>query len=333
MPQPAAPQCQHLTSRGLTGHARAEALHLFSEVTRVELQPGTHTAHPRPLDFAATVLPLGDEAIYAQTLHTPCHMLRSRVLAQQDGSDAVYLAASGPGGIVRAQHGDIDLPPDRFALISKARVHEGLRPWGGPSHCIQVPHAALARLVPGLEEAPMRLLPPGLAEPALAMGYARLLAATPGATAPVLRAALAHVLDLMARMLAPPARQHDVFVPAAGTDAVDVPRLALIRQDILARIDRADLSLAQIARLHQITPRQVQRLFARQGESFSGFVGAARLTRARGSLADPAQRHRRVVEIALDAGFDDVSAFSRAFRRQFGMSPGEARQEANGEEK
>jgi len=323
-PPPAAPQCQHLTSRGLAGHARAEAMHLFSEATRVELRPSAHAAQPQPPDFAATVLPLGGEAIYAQTQHVPCRMLRSHALARQDGSDAVYLAASGPGGAVCTAQGDIELPPGRFALLSKARVHEGLRPWGGPSHCIQVPHAALARLVPGgLEEAPMRLLPAHLPEPALAMGYAHLLASTPGVTAPLLRTGLTHVLELMARMLAPPARGTP---DGEAIEALDAPRLALIRRDILARIDRADLSLDQIARLHRLTPRHVQRLFAREGDSFSGFVGTARLARARTLLADPDQRHRRVLDIALDAGFGDESAFRRAFRRQFGMSPSEARE-------
>ncbi|KRD48561.1 hypothetical protein ASE52_14590 [Acidovorax sp. Root275] len=123
----------------------------------------------------------------------------------------------------------------------------------------------------------------------------------------------------------------DVLVPMARGiqphqhDAIDVPRLALIRRDILARIDRPELSLEQIARQHHLTPRQVQRLFAREDTCFSDFVRQARLQRARDMLSDPAQRHRRVLEIALDSGFDDFSAFSRAFRRHFGMTPSEAR--------
>ena len=108
-------------------------------------------------------------------------------------------------------------------------------------------------------------------------------------------------------------------------EAQAAPRLALIQRDIQARLDWPQLSLAHIARLHHLTPRQVQRLFARQGTGFREYVSAARLDRARAQLADPAQRHRRVLEIALDCGFDDVSAFSQAFRRRFGMTPSEAR--------
>jgi AraC-like DNA-binding protein len=117
-----------------------------------------------------------------------------------------------------------------------------------------------------------------------------------------------------------------ILAPAApGGDALDVPRLALIQRDILARLTQPELNLAQIARLHHLTPRQVQRLFAREGTCFSDFVRDARLDRVRAALADPRQRHRRVLQIVLDNGFDDFSAFSRAFKRRFGTTPTEIR--------
>lgn len=59
-------------------------------------------------------------------------------------------------------------------------------------------------------------------------------------------------------------------------------------------------------------------------------MSGARLDRAHAMLADPGQRHRRVLEIALDSGFDDVSAFSRAFRRHFGLTPSDVRSLAFG---
>jgi AraC-like DNA-binding protein len=113
--------------------------------------------------------------------------------------------------------------------------------------------------------------------------------------------------------------------PAPGGNALDVPRLALIRRDILARLTQPELNLAQIARLHHLTPRQVQRLFAREGTCFSDYVRDARLDHVRAALADPRQRHRRVLQIVLDNGFDDFSAFSRAFKRRFGTTPTEIR--------
>ena len=167
----------------------------------------------------------------------------------------------------------------------------------------------------------MRALPAERPEPALAMGYAQLLADSASLSAPLLEAARSHLQELMAQLLAP--ARWGAQPPAC--DAVNVSRLALIQRDILARITQSELSLAQIARLHHVTPRQVQRLFAREGTCFSDYVRDARLERARAALADPAQRHRRVLAIALESGFDDFSAFSRAFRRRFGMTPSEVR--------
>jgi len=320
---PIAPQCLYLSSRDYAGRDKTDALREFygRELMRVELQPfegaGSTQAVQEGLDFASTMLPLGGDSIYVHTQCTPSRMWRSPEMLR-DGDDALYLAVAWGGGVFHTSRESHCLAGGQYAIVSKARAHEFINLRGGASACIQVPHASMARRIAGLEEAPLRMLPPDLPEPALAIGYAQLLARSPELSALLLQSALSHLQELMARVLAPAAQ-------APAQDAVDVPRLALIRRDILARIDRADLSLAQIARLHHLTPRQVQRLFAREGMYFSDFVREQRLMRARAMLADPAQRHRRVLEIALDSGFDDVSAFSRAFRRQFGMSPGEAR--------
>ncbi|BEP95916.1 AraC family transcriptional regulator [Acidovorax sp. A79] len=319
-PTPAAPQLLHLTSRDYTGRDKTAALREFygRELMRVELRPYEGAGATQDgLDFASTMLPLGGDSIYVHTQCTPSRMWRSPEMLR-DGDDALYLAVAWGGGVFHTPRESHHLSGGRYAIVSKARAHEFINLRGGASACIQVPHAAMARRVAGLEEAPMRMLSPDMPEPALAIGYAQLLARSPELSAPLLQSALSHLQELVARVLAPTAQ-------APAQDAVGVPRLALIRRDILARIDRADLSLAQIARLHHLTPRQVQRLFAREGMYFSDFVREQRLMRARAMLADPAQRHRRVLQIALDSGFDDVSAFSRAFRRQFGMSPSEAR--------
>ncbi|WP_423457971.1 helix-turn-helix transcriptional regulator [Ottowia sp. VDI28] len=320
---PTVPQRLHLTSRDYTGRDKTDALREFygRELMRVELQPfegsGSSQATQDGLDFASTMLPLGGDSIYVQTDCSPSRMWRSPEMLR-DGDDALYLAVAWGGGIFHTPNGSHHLTGGQYAIVSKARAHEFINLRGGASACIQVPHAALARRVARLEEAPLRLLPLGMPEPALAMGYAQLLASSAQLSAPLLQSALSHLQELMARILAPAAQ-------APVLDALDVPRMALIRRDILARIDRVDLSLAQIARLHHLAPRQVQRLFEREGTCFSNFLSEARLQRARDMLADPAQRQRRVLEIALDNGFADVSAFSRAFRRQFGMSPSEAR--------
>jgi AraC-like DNA-binding protein len=42
-------------------------------------------------------------------------------------------------------------------------------------------------------------------------------------------------------------------------------------------------------------------------------------------LRDPRLRHRKVADIAAEAGFNDLSYFNRAFRRHFGATPSDIR--------
>ena len=83
-----------------------------------------------------------------------------------------------------------------------------------------------------------------------------------------------------------------------------------------ARID----ALAALAGLH---PHHLMRIFRQQrGETLGDYQRRRRL-----ELADAELRagRLRLVEIALRAGFCDQSHFTRAYRRQFGLTPGQRR--------
>ncbi|WP_423455068.1 AraC family transcriptional regulator [Ottowia sp. VDI28] len=311
-----------LSSSDYTGPDKADAVReLFGRtLMRVDLWACEGAL---PLDFTVSVIPLGSEAVYTHGTHTPAHLWRSPAL-MRDGADDLFLTTTQAGCIMRTEHGDEVIPAGRYVLHSQARAHQFIHTRGGRAATLKLPHAALAQRVPGLDEAPLRLLPRSMLEPALAMGYAQLLADMPhdpALSAPLLQIAQSHLLELMAHMLTPAG--HGVQPPESN--AHHVPRLALIRRDILARINQHELSLTQIAHRHHLTPRQVQRLFAREGTCFSDFVRDARLDRVRAALADPLQQHRLVLQIVQDNGFDDFSAFSRAFKRRFGMTPTEVR--------
>src|SRR6185437_11976099 len=79
---------------------------------------------------------------------------------------------------------------------------------------------------------------------------------------------------------------------------------------------------------HRLSSRYVRMLFATGGTSFSQFVREERLTRARSMLVSPRFRDRRISDIAYEVGFNDLSYFNRSFRRRFGCSPGELRDDS-----
>lgn len=113
---------------------------------------------------------------------------------------------------------------------------------------------------------------------------------------------------------------------AGGTcDAVpDRHRVALVDR-ILFRIRRdfadPDLSPRAVAATLGISTRHLQALLAERGTSFVHEVAAARLDRAGDLLRDARGRHVAIAEIAFRCGFLDPGYFARRFRRRFGASP------------
>ena len=131
------------------------------------------------------------------------------------------------------------------------------------------------------------------------------------------------------------AHVHDLALMALGATpdtaeiakrrGVRAARLAMIKADIAAKLIHPNLSLDWIATRHGISPRYLRDLFAGEGTSFSDHVLARRLDHARTLLSNPHLAHRRIGTIALESGFGDLSYFNRAYRRRYGMTPGETR--------
>jgi AraC family transcriptional regulator len=134
--------------------------------------------------------------------------------------------------------------------------------------------------------------------------------------------------------------EHDDLAPlqihAAAVDLlcavarVSTRHASSLRRGVLDRVVdclEADLAkpprievLAALAGLH---PHHLMRVFRQQrGETVGGYVRRRRL-----ELADAELRagELQLAEIALRAGFCDQSHFTRAYRRQFGLTPGHRR--------
>jgi AraC-like DNA-binding protein len=146
--------------------------------------------------------------------------------------------------------------------------------------------------------------------------------------APLLSALITHIVAL--GMLDPAQPDHDrlagVLMDLVGAArAIDLmvplpvdPRAlklaALLRTQPADRRDLDALAAECGASL-----RTLQRLFADEaGLTIEAWRQKARLAHAAAMLA----RRAPVTEAALDSGYDSVSAFIHAFRRQFGVTPG-----------
>jgi AraC-like DNA-binding protein len=94
---------------------------------------------------------------------------------------------------------------------------------------------------------------------------------------------------------------------------------------VLENLHDGGLTLASAARRACMSPKQVQRLFQQTGSTFTEFVLEQRLLLAYRRLSAPGTRGQKISAIALDAGFGDLSYFNRSFRKRFGMTPSEWR--------
>jgi AraC-like DNA-binding protein len=76
-----------------------------------------------------------------------------------------------------------------------------------------------------------------------------------------------------------------------------------------------------IARMHNVSLRQLYKSFARAGLSLEQWIIDQRLEAARSELSSPAGRRRPIAATARTWGFQDPSHFSRRFRDAYDMTP------------
>jgi AraC-like DNA-binding protein len=99
---------------------------------------------------------------------------------------------------------------------------------------------------------------------------------------------------------------------------------ARVAQLIRQRLADAEPTLAEVACRLNVSTRTLQRHLGGEGKTFQEVLDDTRRELARQWLSGSAGKLRSLTELALLLGFSSSSAFSRAFRRWFGMTPGQA---------
>ena len=108
------------------------------------------------------------------------------------------------------------------------------------------------------------------------------------------------------------------YVPASYRGGLPGYRLKRVL-DFIGDNLADDLSLSQLAAVVDMSPHYFSELFSKStGYPPHQFVLSQRIERAKQSLRDPG---RSIIEIGLDAGFQNPSHFARMFRKFVGTSP------------
>jgi len=130
-----------------------------------------------------------------------------------------------------------------------------------------------------------------------------------------------HTIDMVALLLKTGPDQSEL----AQQRGYSAARLELIHNDIIKNLSDPRLTIAAVAMRQGCHPKQVQRLFAGTGSTFTEFVLEQRLQKARRLLSSPIGGSKKISEIAYDVGFSDLAYFNRTFRSRFGMTPSDCR--------
>lgn len=125
----------------------------------------------------------------------------------------------------------------------------------------------------------------------------------------------------------------EIFTEAFGDELKHSSSQELQDQSVKGRMTRflrqmpaaslLDMSFGELTQQMGCTPRHVSRIFSEVvGSSFREKQTEVRLLRARELLATT---QAKVLEVALESGYQSVSLFNLIFKRHFGVTPGQWR--------
>jgi AraC-like DNA-binding protein len=272
---------------------------------------------PSGLRFTVEFMALGGVAA-GLVRGTPSVFIRR---PERDANDSLYMVINRTGcfRVVQQDHA-FELAAGDAAVFDNRRSSEFHCLDEGETWSISLPRDALRHLVRDVERTiELHLRADG---PALRMlvGYLETLFALEDVAEPAL--AGVHVADLVASALA---AQEEVPAEAAERRPA---RLRAVLDAIAQRAAEPALDPRRVAERLGISIRYLHRLLEESGKSFSEHLLERRLERAHRFLRDPRLARVKISELAMEAGFSDLSHFNRSMRRRFGATPSEIRKAA-----
>lgn len=127
-----------------------------------------------------------------------------------------------------------------------------------------------------------------------------------------------HFLGGLLTMLAGILEAH---VLAAGQPKLTHFHLQRIKAYLRQHLREPDLSVKRVAHALGLSVSHVHRIFAHEGCTVSDWLWGERLEGCATDLVRASEAHRTLGEIALAWGFNDLSHFSRTFKKRYGVAP------------
>jgi AraC-like DNA-binding protein len=258
------------------------------------------------------------------TAMSPVRITRTREFLGDSNGDLIFIINQSGTVNAHARGRDVTLREGDALLMNTGEVKVFDRPSHGGSLSFRIPRPILAAVVADVDDVVMQLIPHNTEVLKLLAGYAApLFNDLALATPEFRRTAVNHLHDLVALALG---ATHGGNGLANGR-GLPAARLRMAKAYIIDNSNRRDLSVGGVAAHLGLTPRNLQRLFESEGSTFSEFLLGQRLSRAHRMLTEPRLAQNPVGAIAYDAGFGDLSYFNRSFKRRYGATPRDVRNE------
>jgi AraC-like DNA-binding protein len=243
-------------------------------------------------------------------------------LVVQENDDLFFIVNLTATLSIRLRSNDTALAHGDACLLSCADPWIYVQPKAGRVLAIRLARAALAQLVPDLEDRIGMVIPAGGVQLRMLLDYLSSVDRAYAFPDRNMRATLTeHIHDLMALTLGATGDCGHV----AADRGLKAAHVRAMKDDILRSFARKDLSLSEIAAKHGMSRRSVQRIFELEGSTFQAHLLTLRLEGAREQLRNPRAANQTIAEIASTCGFGDISHFNHSFRKRFGASPSDVR--------
>jgi AraC-like DNA-binding protein len=280
---------------------------------------------PSMMFHARAAIRIFENIRFATSTVAPHVARRSRAVVSEENDDLFLIINLNTTPIISLGTKQIALAPGTACLLSCAEPWDYAQSKYGRVLCIRMPRAGMANLLPNLERHIGTIISGDQPAMRILLDYLSAIDRNPVYAEAKARSAFAtHIQDLIALMLSTDGDD------SAAERSSRARRERAMKDDLLRNFHSKDLCLDDLAARHDLSRRTIQRIFERDGTTFQDHVLSLRLEGVHQRLLDVRYAGLTVSQIAETCGFGDVSHFNHVFRRRFGGSPSQIRQEHAG---
>ncbi|MZD07234.1 helix-turn-helix domain-containing protein [Streptomyces sp. SID5785] len=243
---------------------------------------------------------------------------RTERLARRDEEPSVFLGLQVTGTSLVAQNGrQCVLHPGEFAVYESIAPYTLLFDEGVDHHFLRFPRSALGLPDRLLRDTSTVALGSDHPVARLAYSYFAQLAGTEELHQGLAADAVARPsIELLRAVLTSQHGRDDL-----ARQPLEATLDLRITQYVRAHLADPDLSAARIAAAHGISVRHLYAVLARAGIGLGDWIRTERLAACRRDLAGPNGRLRTIAATGRAWGFVNAAHFSKVFKRAYGISP------------